>query len=74
MTVCHLFVLRSRLCSCRMTGHYPVSYVCYRKRSVIADVLTAWLLRVTAEVFLFVSPRGLSRRSKHQDTEDKQDG
>lgn len=48
--------------------------MCYWEGSVIANVLAAWLFRVTVEIFLLVSPRGLGGGSQHKDPEDKEDG
>lgn len=48
--------------------------MCYWEGSVITNVLAAWLFRVTVEIFLLVSPRGLGGGPQHKDPEDKEDG
>lgn len=48
--------------------------MCYWEGSVVTNVLTAWLLGVTVEIFLLISPRRLGGGPEHEDAEDKQDG
>lgn len=48
--------------------------MCYWEGSVVTNVLAAWLLGITVEIFLLISPRRLGSGPEHEDAEDKQDG